>query len=658
MELKRYGFGLALAGVVLFFGRVRASLTEFSSGRRHDENALRASEERFRALMQFSADVYWETDAMHRFSRQEIPERLIGAPIPAAMIGKTPWEIPYVAPDEETWRKHRATLDAHLPFRDFELARQGVDGSTHYFSVSGMPAFDARGRFTGYWGVGRNITQRKFVEGELRASEERFRTFVDRATDAFFLLDERVRIVDVNRQACDALGWSREELIGMHPREFDAGLDETSIGRLNQRVAAGEIITFETRHRRKDGSVFAVEVRNGTFEQGGKRFHLALARDISERKLADEELRATEARFRSLVEAAADGFMLHAADGTVMDVNRQACESLGYSRQELIGMKPADFDADLDAAAMQRVSSRINPGEIITIETHHRRKDGTVFPVELRLRQILQGGQRLTISLARDITERKRVEEERERRRLLEIELARVSRLTTLGELTASIAHEVSQPLGGMVASAGACARWLAAKPPAIAEAHAALANIVADGKRAREVITRIRALTKRQALRQDPLDINHKIAEVLALTEHELRRHGIVLRKDLARTLPHVTGDQVQLQQVLLNLIMNAIDALSAVRDRPRELTITSRPDGSDRVLVEVRDSGIGLDAQHTEQIFEAFYTTKAEGIGIGLSISRSIIEAHGGRLWATANSPNGATFSFSLPVAAEKVT
>jgi PAS domain S-box-containing protein len=655
MQLKRDGFDLVLASVVLFFERV---LTEFRSRRRRRENALRVSEERFRALMQFSSDVYWETDAMHRFSRREVSDRLGGAVVPAAMIGKTPWEIPYLAPDEETWIKHRATLDAHLPFRDFELARPSATGGTRYFSVSGVPAFDASGRFVGYWGIGRDITKRKSVEAELRASEERFRTFVDRATDAFYLLDERVRIVDVNQQACAALGWSRDELIGMHPREFDAGLDDTSIGRINQRVGAGETITFETRHRRKDGSVFPVEVRTGTFERGGKRFHLALARDISERQLADEELRATEARFRTLVEAAADSFMLHAADSTVIDVNRQACENLGYSRQELIGMKPADFDVDLDAEAMQRVAERISPGEIITIETHHRRKDGTVFPVELRLRQVVQGGQRLTISLARDITERKRVEEERERRRLLEIELARVSRLTTLGELTASIAHEVSQPLGGMVASAGACARWLAAEPPAIAEAHAALANIVADGKRARDVIARIRALSRRQALRQDPLDINYKIAEVLALTEHELRRHGIVLRKDLARTLPRVTGDPVQLQQVLLNLIMNAIDAMHAVHDRARELTIVSRADGSDRVLVEVRDSGIGLDPQRTEQLFEAFYTTKPEGIGIGLSISRSIIEAHGGRLWANANALHGAVFSFALPVAEEKAS
>jgi PAS domain S-box-containing protein len=252
-----------------------------------------------------------------------------------------------------------------------------------------------------------------------------------------------------------------------------------------------------------------------------------------------------------------------------------------------------------------------------------------------------------------DITEHKRVEEERERLRRLEAELAHANRVNMLGELTTSIAHEVSQPLGAMVASAGACARWLAADPPAMAEARSALDNIVADGKRAREVIARIRALTKRQLPRTDLLDLNRKILEVLALTEHELRSQDIVVRTQLDRTLPGVMGDRVQLQQVLLNLILNAIEAMSGVHDRPRELTIVSRADGSDAVVVEVRDSGIGLDQDHAERVFEAFYTTKAEGLGIGLSISRSIVEAHGGRLWAAANQPHGAVLRFSLPVA-----
>ena len=232
-------------------------------------------------------------------------------------------------------------------------------------------------------------------------------------------------------------------------------------------------------------------------------------------------------------------------------------------------------------------------------------------------------------------------------------ELAHVSRLTTLGELTTSIVHEVSQPLGAMVARAAAGARWLAAEPPDIAEARSALDNIAADGKRAREVIARIRALTKRQAPRKELLDVNRKVREVLALAEHELKTHDIVLRTELAPTLPGVAGDRVQLQQVLLNLIVNAIEAMSGVHDRPRELTIVTVASEPGAVVVEVRDSGPGLDEDGAQRVFEPFYTTKAQGIGIGLSISRSIVEAHGGRLWATSNQPHGAVFRFSLPVA-----
>jgi len=182
-----------------------------------------------------------------------------------------------------------------------------------------------------------------------------------------------------------------------------------------------------------------------------------------------------------------------------------------------------------------------------------------------------------------------------------------------------------------------------------------ALDNIAADGKRAREVIARIRALTKRQSPRKERLDVNQEALEVLALTERELRGHDIVLRTQLDRTLPRVAGDRVQLQQVLINLIMNAIEAMSGVPDRPRELTIVSGHDGPTAVRVEVRDSGTGLDPKDAGRVFEAFYTTKAEGIGIGLSISRSIVEAHGGRLWASSNAPHGAVFGFSLPVTDE---
>jgi C4-dicarboxylate-specific signal transduction histidine kinase len=231
-------------------------------------------------------------------------------------------------------------------------------------------------------------------------------------------------------------------------------------------------------------------------------------------------------------------------------------------------------------------------------------------------------------------------------------EFAHMTRVMTMGELTASIAHEVNQPLSAIVTSAAAGARWLATKPPQLDKARRALERIANDGKRAAEVIRRIRALMKRQAPRKEWLDINETILEVIALAQYQLRRSEILLETRLGHDLPLVRCDRVQLQQVLLNLIINVTEAMSGIKERPRELTIVSVSDGPDSVSVEVRDSGTGLDPEHAPHLFEPFYTTKAEGLGIGLSISRSILEAHGGRLSAAANAPHGTVFSFSLPV------
>ena len=540
----------------------------------------------------------------------------------------------------------------------FETLHRRSDGTVFPVEIRGR-GFEKGGRRL-LLALVRDITERRLAEEELRASEARFRTFVDRATDAFFLLDEQLGVVDCNRQACESMGWSREELIGMHPRQFDTVLDEASMGRLSARSRAGEVVTFETRHRRKDGSTFPVEIRSATFKQGGGLLYLAVARDISERKQAEER----KAKLAAIVESSDDAIISKDLNGIITTWNTGAERIFGYAAREVIGQSVTILAPPDRVDEVRGILERIRRGERVHhFETVRRRKDGTLLDISLTVSPIVdESGNVVGASkVARDISERKRAEDAlREKDDALEMartELARVARLTTLGELTTSIAHEVGQPLGAMVASAGACARWLAADPPAMAEARATLDNIVADGKRAREVIARIRALTKRQAPRKDRLDINQKIAEVLALTEHELRSHDIVLRTELDRTLPRVAGDRVQLQQVLLNLIVNAVEAMSAVHDRSRELTIVSRQDGSNAVLVEVRDSGNGLDAQRAEQVFEAFYTTKAEGIGIGLSISRSIIEAHGGRLWASANAPHGAVFRFSLPVTEEAV-
>jgi C4-dicarboxylate-specific signal transduction histidine kinase len=282
--------------------------------------------------------------------------------------------------------------------------------------------------------------------------------------------------------------------------------------------------------------------------------------------------------------------------------------------------------------------------------------DGEVLGIiEFVSRDVWQPDQDLLVMMTTigsqigQFTERKRAEDALQ---LAQSELAHATRVMTMGELAASIAHEVNQPLGAIVTSAGSCAHWLAAQPPDMEKARRALERIVNDGRRAGDVIKRIRTLMKRQAPRKSSLDINDAIREVIALTQHEIRRNDILLDTRLAEGLPSVQGDRVQLQQVLLNLTVNAIEAMSETSERSRQLTIVSCLQGPDVLGIEVRDSGAGLDPEHATRLFEPFYTTKVSGIGIGLSISRSIVEAHGGQLSAGPNSPDGAVFRLSLPV------
>jgi C4-dicarboxylate-specific signal transduction histidine kinase len=268
------------------------------------------------------------------------------------------------------------------------------------------------------------------------------------------------------------------------------------------------------------------------------------------------------------------------------------------------------------------------------------RKDGSRVPVLIGSTTFDEGrGQ--GVAFVVDLTERKRAE----------AELAHANRVATMGQLSASIAHEVNQPIAATLMNAGTAARWLARQPPNLEEARQAIGHIIGDSKRAADIVSRIRDFSKKAPAQQGSLEINEAILEIMSLTRVATSEHGVLAKMQLSEGLPHVFGDRVQLQQVILNLIMNAIEAMSEVTEGSRELLISTgriKPDG---VLVAVSDSGPGLPHADPERLFEAFYTTKASGLGMGLSICRSIIQNHGGRLWAAPNEPRGAVFSILLP-------
>jgi len=302
-------------------------------------------------------------------------------------------------------------------------------------------------------------------------------------------------------------------------------------------------------------------------------------------------------------------------------------------------------------------SAALSPGEPFEKEARLRQFDGEYRRFLLRFVPLRDERGRIVEWYAEstDIEDLRRTGEELRQReahlRDAQMELAHANRVTTTGQLAASIAHEVSQPISAALTNANAARRWLGAEPPDLEEVREALDRIIRDGGRASDIIGRIRALVRKAPPRNDQLNINATILEVIALTRTELSSARTSLQTELTDGLPLISGDRVQLQQVMLNLILNAVEAMSGSSQATRELMIRTAQDGPDSVLVAVQDSGPGLKPESLDRLFEAFYTTKPGGMGMGLSICRSIIEAHGGRVWATANAPQGATFQFTLP-------
>jgi two-component system, LuxR family, sensor kinase FixL len=365
-----------------------------------------------------------------------------------------------------------------------------------------------------------------------------------------------------------------------------------------------------------------------------------------------QELQRSEMRLREqadLLDLTHDTVFVRDMNDVISYWNRGAEEMYGWTRDEAVGKTSHQllrtvFPAPLEAMTAALLSAGRWEGELV-----HSRRDGT--PVTVASRWSLQrdeAGQPVaTLETNNDITERKRAEEVA---RKAQAELEHVGRVTTLGEMAASIAHEVDQPLSGVVINANASLRFLTGPSPNLEEVRDGLQAIARDGRRASDVIGRIRALARRTGTERAPLDINDVIREVVGLADGEARRARAHLRTELAGDLPRVVGDPVQLQQVVLNLLLNGLDAMSAVAGRPRELVISTHREADDRVRVAVRDSGSGIDPELAPRMFDAFYTTKRAGLGMGLSISRSIVEQHGGRLWAVPNDGPGTTFQFTV--------
>ena len=494
----------------------------------------------------------------------------------------------------------------------------------------------------------------------------------EQAPEGVVLLDADDRVVRINGEFTRLFGYAPDEATGHFLNDLvlpEGGDDRASLKALQMHDTQGRV-SFDAVCRAKHGNLVHVSVLGVAVDVASADVKgLVIYRDITDRVRAErarhqaEEARAAEARRKSEVFFTEGQRLSHTGSWAYIVATDELVWSEEHCR--LLGYDPATTKPTLDL-----FWQRVHPEDLPGMQQDFARALQAKRGVDREFRVVLPDGTtkflhgmdqavvddagRLVefVGTTMDVSDRKQAEAALDAARA---ELARVTRTTTMGELAASIAHEVNQPLAAVVANANACHRWLAREVPDVQQARAAAQRVIKDGKRAGDVIAGIRSLFKQSPMELGPVDLAQVIREVLDAIRPELLRQRILVRKSLAGDLPPVQGDGVQLQQVMLNLITNAIQAMSGVPDRARELVIgVSRGDmdGAPGLLVTVQDTGVGFKPEQEGKLFDAFYTTKSDGLGMGLGISRSIIEALGGRLWASPNPGRGATFQFVLPV------
>jgi PAS domain S-box-containing protein len=543
-----------------------------------------------------------------------------------------------------------------------EVRVRRADGEYRWWFARNVPLRNKAGNISKWYGTGVDIDDRKRAEQALRKSEERWRSVFENSAIGVALTDLNGRFLATNHVYQAMVGYTEEELRALSFLDLTHEDYREANWALVTELLEGKRAQFqiEKKYLRKDDS--SIWVRNNvSLVPGTERvpqFIMALSEDITQRKRAEQHLRRNEtylAETQRLSHTGSWAWILRTGE-------------LFWSQEVFrIFEIDAETNATWSQASWSRFLDSVHPEDRARIEQRAKvestEKDWAVSDIEFRVvvsngtikhvhgisyRVADDAGETAkVVGTIVDVTERKRAEQERERLHQLETDLAHVNRLSMLGELAASMAHELNQPITGAVTSARACLNWLAHNPPDLERARAAATRIEKDGTRAAEIINRLRAFYKKGVPQREVVEVSEMVRETFVLLHDQLDPQSIKIVALFAADAPKVMADRIQLQQVFMNLMLNAIEAM---KDTGGELTIRLQSEG-DHLLVSVSDTGVGLPSENTSHIFDAFYTTKPQGTGMGLAISRSIIEAHAGRLWASTNGTQGATFYFTLP-------
>jgi PAS domain S-box-containing protein len=657
-----------------------------SASRRRAEEALRENQQRWRSLTEALPQLVWGARPdgwCDYFSTQWTNYTGVGE---SDLLGWRWMETLHPDDREPTRQFWTESVAGRQPY-DVEYRIRRSDGSYGWFKTRGTPIRDSDGTIVKWFGTCTDITDRKRAEQALKDQELELRQARDlleikvmertkelRRNEVY--LAEAQKLSKTGSFGWNVFGgeiyWSEETFrIFEYGRETKPGIElilerthpqdrvrvQQAIDRASQNAKE-----FDVEHRllMPDGSVKHVQVVGHLLETGqpGKTELVGAITDITERKRAETALRQTEAYLEEAQRLSHTG-------SWAWNIARR--ENVHWSQEQyrLFGLDPEG-----DSSSFEKASQRIHPEDRGAFDKAVEQAIRERSDFEVDFRTVLPDGSTKYIrsvghpvfsasgelvefvGTGMDITERRQAEKERERLRQVEADLAHITRATTMGELTASLAHEINQPITAAATDARTCLRWLAHEQPDLEEARESAARMVNAVTRAADIISRLRQLFKKGAPQTNLVDVSEVIQEMVVLLRSEASRHSVSILTDLSEDLPRVVADRVQLQQVLMNLMLNGIEAMQDARAE-RQLTIRSLVAEGRQLLVSVTDTGVGVPREQADQIFNAFFTTKQQGTGMGLSISRSIIESHGGRLWATPNSGRGATFSFTLPTA-----